>query len=72
MELRYTKDASLLSKGLYFTKGKTFKVDDKVGEYLLKTFGDAFEEIKPKKAAPKEPTKPKATTNRKASPKKEG
>ena len=71
MKLAYTKDATLNSQGIYFMKGKPYTVSDKVGKYLLDTFGDSFKVIEePKAKAPEAPAK--RAQGRKASTTKEG
>lgn len=77
MDLVYTKDATMQSNGHYFVKGKIYSVEEKVGKYLLKTFGDMFKEVTPEPKTEPVETKQQTSTKqptkrRKASTKQEG
>lgn len=64
MKVRFKSNngSTLNSGGVKFVGGREYEVTEKVGKYLLDTFGDTFEEIV---------VKPKAAPKPKASPKKD-
>jgi hypothetical protein len=64
MVLKYKKQSSFSSKGIQFIPNKEYTVDDKVGEYLLKYFGDSFEVIE-QKVKPKDDKKSETKTSTK-------
>ena len=60
MKVKYIGEIAMMSQGITYENGRMYEVKDEVGDKLLKTFGDRFEELvapKPKPAPKAKPTK---------------
>lgn len=55
MKLKYIGSINLQSQGISFSKDNEYEVLESKGQYLLKTFGSLFEEIKEDKKVEEKP-----------------